>query len=133
MCSNCDYTIHGLSGITDRLNAEQIVIVHVEGVTGLQNLDAIIAVPHIDVVFLGPYDLSQSFGIPGQVNDPRVVQGMEEATKKIRAAGKAAGTYAGDADTAKRWIDAGVQYISLGVDVGIFANACRDLVQQVRG
>ena len=128
-----DYTIHGLSGITDRLNAEQIVIVHVEGVTGLQNLDAIIAVPHIDVVFLGPYDLSQSFGIPGQVNDPRVVQGMEEATKKIRAAGKAAGTYAGDADTAKRWIDAGVQYISLGVDVGIFANACRDLVQQVRG
>lgn len=128
-----DYTIHGLTGITDRLNEEQIVIIHVEGVTGLQNLDAIIAVPHIDVVFLGPYDLSQSFGIPGQVNDPRVVKGMEEATKKIRAAGKAAGTYAGDAATAKRWIDAGVQYISLGVDVGIFANACRDLVQQVRG
>ncbi len=128
-----DYTVYGLAGITDRLNEEQIVIVHVEGVTGLQNLDAIIAVPHIDVVFLGPYDLSQSFGIPGQVNDPRVVQGMEEATVKIRAAGKAAGTYAGDAKTAKRWIDAGVQYISLGVDVGIFANACRDLVAQVRG
>jgi 2-keto-3-deoxy-L-rhamnonate aldolase RhmA len=128
-----DYTVHGLSGITDRLNEEQLVIIHVEGVTGLQNLDAIIAVPHIDVVFLGPYDLSQSFGIPGQVNDPRVVRGMEEATAKIRAAGKAAGTFAGDAATAKRWIDAGVQYISLGVDVGIFANACRDLVAQVKG
>jgi 2-keto-3-deoxy-L-rhamnonate aldolase RhmA len=127
------YTVHGLSGITDRLNEEQLVIIHVEGVTGLQNLDAIIAVPHIDVVFLGPYDLSQSFGIPGQVNDPRVVRGMEEATAKIRAAGKAAGTFAGDAATAKRWIDAGVQYISLGVDVGIFANACRDLVAQVKG
>ncbi len=128
-----DYTMYGVEGYTDRLNDEQLVIIHVEGVTGLQNLDAIIAVPHIDVVFLGPYDLSQSFGIPGQVNDPRVIKGMEEATAKIRAAGKAAGTYAGDAATAKRWIDAGVQYISLGVDVGIFANACRDLVAQVRG
>jgi 2-keto-3-deoxy-L-rhamnonate aldolase RhmA len=128
-----DYTMYGVEGYTDRLNDEQLVIIHVEGVTGLQNLDAIIAVPHIDVVFLGPYDLSQSFGIPGQVNDPRVIKGMEEATAKIRAAGKAPGTYAGDAATAKRWIDAGVQYISLGVDVGIFANACRDLVAQVRG
>jgi 2-keto-3-deoxy-L-rhamnonate aldolase RhmA len=128
-----DYTMYGVEGYTDRLNDEQLVIIHVEGVTGLQNLDAIIAVPHIDVVFLGPYDLSQSFGIHGQVNDPRVIKGMEEATAKIRAAGKAAGTYAGDAATAKRWIDAGVQYISLGVDVGIFANACRDLVAQVRG
>jgi len=128
-----DYTVYGLSGITDRLNEEQLLIIHVEGVTGLQNLDAIIAVPHIDVVFLGPYDLSQSFGIPGQVNDPRVVRGMEEATAKIRAAGKAAGTFAGDVATAKRWIDVGVQYISLGVDTGIFANACRDLVAQVKG
>lgn len=128
-----DYTVYGLTGITDRLNEEQLVIIHIEGVAGLQNLDAIIAVPHIDVVFLGPYDLSQSFGIPGQVNDPRVVRGMEEATAKIRAVGKAAGTFAGDAATAKRWIDVGVQYISLGVDVGIFAKACRDLVTQVRG
>lgn len=128
-----DYTVHGVAGITERLNAEQLVIVHVEGVRGLENLDEILAVPHIDVIFLGPYDLSQSFGIPGQVNDPRVVKGMEQATAKIRAAGKAAGTFAGDAETAKRWLALGVQYMSLSVDVGIFARACRDLVQRVKG
>ena len=128
-----DYTAFGLAGITDRLNAEQMVIVHVEGRRGLENLDQIVTVPHIDVIFLGPYDLSQSFGIPGQVNDPRVVKGMEEATVKIRAAGKAVGTFAGDVQTAKRWIGAGVQYISLSVDVGIFARACRDIVQGVKG
>ena len=127
-----DYTVHGLSGITDRLNQEQIVIIHIEGVRGLENLEEIVAVPHIDVIFLGPYDLSQSFGIPGQVNDPRVVKGMEEAVVKIRAAGKAAGTFAGDIKTAKRWIDVGVQYITLGVDVGIYAQACRNLVDGVK-
>lgn len=128
-----DYTVFGLSGITERLNAEQMVVVHVEGKRGLDNLEEILTVPHIDVIFLGPYDLSQSFGVPGQINDPRVVKGMEEATAKIRAAGKWAGTFAGDAETAKRWINVGVQYISLSVDVGIFARACRSLVEQVRG
>lgn len=128
-----DYTVFGLSGITDSLNQEQMVIIHVEGVRGLENLDEIVTVPHIDVIFLGPYDLSQSFGIPGQIDDPRVRQGMEEATAKIRAAGKAAGTFAGDVETARRWMEVGVQYIGLGVDVGLFARACREMVAGIRG
>jgi 4-hydroxy-2-oxoheptanedioate aldolase len=128
-----EYTIHGIEGVTDELNEEQIVVIHVEGRRGLENLEEIISVPHIDVVFLGPYDLSQSYGIPGQVEDPRVVKGMEEATGKIRDAGKAAGTFAGDIATAKRWADVGVQYVSVGVDVGIYAQACKEMVQGFRG
>ena len=128
-----EYTVHGIEGVTDSLNAEQIIIVHVEGVRGLEHLEEIVAVPHIDVIFLGPYDLSQSYGIPGQVDDPRVIKGMEEAVGKIRASGKAVGTFAKDPPTAKRWIDVGIQYISLGVDVGIFGRACRDLVTAVKG
>ncbi|MHB9033624.1 MAG: HpcH/HpaI aldolase family protein, partial [Anaerolineae bacterium] len=128
-----DYVIYGQQGITDRLNDEQLVIIHIEGQRGLQNLDDIVTVPNIDVIFLGPYDLSQSFGIPGQVNDPRVVKGMEEATKKIRAAGKAAGTFAGNPEAAKRWAGLGVQYMSYGVDVGIFSDACKALLKQVKG
>ncbi len=127
-----DYALYGTEGVTDALNREQLIIVHVEGVRGLQNLDAILATEGLDVVFLGPYDLSQSFGIPGQVNDPRVIDGMEKAVVKIRAAGKWAGTFAADAATARRWMHLGVQYISLGVDVGIFASACRTLVAQCR-
>lgn len=125
-----EYVVHGTEGLVDQLNAEQLVIVHVEGRPGLEHLDEIVEVPNLDVIFLGPYDMSQSFGVPGQVNDPRVVRGMEEAVVKIRAAGKAVGTFAADVDTAKRWIDVGVQYISLSVDVGIFAKACQGLVSQ---
>jgi 4-hydroxy-2-oxoheptanedioate aldolase len=43
------------------------------------------------------------------------------------------GTYAKDAATAKRWIDAGVQYMSVGPDVGIFADACSALIASIRG
>jgi 4-hydroxy-2-oxoheptanedioate aldolase len=46
-----------------------MILIHIEGVEGLENLEEIISVPGLDVIFLGPYDLSQSLGIPGQVND----------------------------------------------------------------
>lgn len=126
------YTAAGTQ-ITDQLNQESLVIVHVEGKQGIDNIQDIVSVPHIDVVFLGPYDLSQSLGIPGQVKDSRVIELMRAGVKTIRDAGKAAGTFADNPETAKQWIDAGVQYIALGVDVGIFLKACQALVKGVRG
>ena len=119
--------------ITDRLNEESLVVVHVEGDRGITNIEEIVSVPHIDVIFLGPYDLSQSLGIPGQVQDPRVIELMKIGVNSIRNAGKAAGTFADTPETAKQWIDAGVQYIALGVDVGIFLRACQSLIKGVRG
>lgn len=116
-----------------RLNDEQLVVIHVEGVRGIDNLDAILAVPGIDVVFLGPYDLSQSLGIPGEVRSPEVVQLMTDATARIRAAGKCAGTFADDAAAAARWVEAGVQYLAVGVDVGLYYRACRGLAEAMRG
>ena len=125
------YTAAG-TGITDRLNEESLVVIHVEGKRGIDNLEKIVSVPHIDVIFLGPYDISQSLGIPGQVRDSRVIDLMEAAVKTIRNAGIAAGTFADNSEIAKQWIDVGVQYIGLGVDVAIFLRACQSLVKAVR-
>ena len=118
--------------IAEQLNEESMVVVHVEGKRGVENLQEIISVPHIDVIFLGPYDLSQSLGIPGQVRDPRVLELMQTAVQEIRHAGKVAGTFADNPETAKQWIDAGVQYLTLGVDVGVFLRGCEALVRAVR-
>lgn len=126
-----NYTAAG-TNITDQLNEESLVVVHVEGTRGIENLEEIVSVPHIDVIFLGPYDLSQSLGIPGQVRDPRVIDLMKSAVQTIRNAGKAAGTFADNPETAKQWRDAGVQYVALGVDVAIFLRACEALVKAVR-
>lgn len=126
------YSMDAEPGFTDRLNAETLIIVQVEGVEGLENLDAILTVSEIDVVFLGPNDLSQSLGIPGQMHHPRVVAAMKEAVERIRTAGKAAGVFARDTDDARRWADLGVQYVSVSMDVGIFLEACLDRVHALR-
>jgi 2-keto-3-deoxy-L-rhamnonate aldolase RhmA len=125
------YTSAGTQ-ITEQLNQNSLVVVHVEGKVGVENLEEIVSVPHIDVIFLGPYDLSQSLGMPGQVSHPKVLELMQKSIKIIRNSGKAVGTFADNPDTAKHWIDKGVQYIGLGVDVAIFLKACQSLVKAVR-
>ncbi len=125
------YTAAGTQ-ITDKMNSESLVVVHVEGRCAVENLAEIVSVPHIDVIFLGPYDLSQSLGIPGQVRDRRVIDLMNTAVQIIRNGGKTAGTFADNPEIAKQWIDAGVQYIGLGVDVAIFLRACQELVKAMR-
>ena len=118
--------------IFERLNAESMILVHVEGVEGLENLDEIVSVPGLDVIFLGPYDLSQSLGIPGEVSDPRVVDRMRDAARVINDAGLTVGTFADGPEAARRWIDAGVRYVSLSVDTGIYLRGCRSILEGLR-
>lgn len=118
---------------TDRQNAQTTVIVHIEGRRGVENLDEIVSVDGIDVLFLGPYDMSQSLGIPGQVEDERVESLMREVCEAAATAGKAVGTYADDPAMARRWIEAGVQYVAVSVDGAILTHAFEDLVGAVRG
>lgn len=105
-------------------NADTTVIVHIEGKRGLDNLEEIMTVDGIDVLFLGPYDISQSLGVPGDVRNPIVEAALKEATAKARAQGRAVGSYAKDIEMGKWLIDLGVQYLSINVDATIYMQAC---------
>jgi len=113
-----------------KANQESMVIIHIEGQEGINNLDEIISVDGIDIVFIGPYDLSQSLGLPGQVNHPLVEEKMRAVVEKARKNGKYVGTFVDDVETGNKWIKLGVQYISYSVDVGIIYNACKDITQK---
>ncbi|MFC1562718.1 HpcH/HpaI aldolase/citrate lyase family protein [candidate division KSB1 bacterium] len=114
-------------------NEETLVIVHIEGLDGISNLSEILTVKDLDIIFLGPYDLSQSCGIPGQIEHPDVLKKMEESVRLAKKSGVTVGTFVETVESAKKWVDIGVQYISFSVDVGIFFNACSDIVKGVRG
>jgi 4-hydroxy-2-oxoheptanedioate aldolase len=112
---------------------DTIVILQIEGQEGLDNLDEILEVPGIDIIFVGPYDLSQSLGIPGQVNHPRVEEAVEEIVAKCKAKGIAVGTFCDTIENGKKWIAKGVQYIDYCIDVGLFYSVCSETVKALRG
>ena len=109
-----------------------MIIAHIEGVEGINNLEEILSVAGIDVIFIGPYDLSQSLGIPGQVNHKLVIQKMEEVIKMCQKNNKAVGTFADDVKTAKKWVSLGVQYLSFSVDAGILYETSRKIVEKLK-
>jgi 4-hydroxy-2-oxoheptanedioate aldolase len=109
---------------------EVTTIIHIEGVKGLNNLDEILEVDELDVIFIGPYDLSQSLGIPAQVSHPRLLTEIEKIVKKCSERGKMVGIFTDDLPTALKYKAMGIKYISYSVDVGIFSVACKEAVQK---
>ncbi len=122
-----DYTAIDKAEHFGRSNESILTIIHIEGVEGLENLPSILRCDGIDVIFLGPYDLSQSCGVPGQVHHEKVVKRMEEAVVLAKKSGKVVGTFVESVEDAKKWGEIGVQYIAYAVDTGIILNAFKKI------
>jgi 4-hydroxy-2-oxoheptanedioate aldolase len=114
-------------------NKNNLVIIHIEGRKGIENLESIIEVEGIDILFLGPYDLSQSLGVPGQTGHPRVIDAMKAATEMAGRNNKVIGTFVETMDEYRMWRDMGLLYLAYKVDVGIFYDACFDLRKELKG
>jgi 2-keto-3-deoxy-L-rhamnonate aldolase RhmA len=69
-------------------NEQMLVCALLEDVAVLENLDAILAVPGIDLYGIGPNDFAQSLGYPGQLDHPEVVKATQEITRRIHQAGR---------------------------------------------
>jgi 4-hydroxy-2-oxoheptanedioate aldolase len=80
-----------MSDFVERANAQSLVCVQLEHATALSNIETILAVEGVDVFFIGPSDLSQSMGFPGNPKAPAVATAIEKALGAIVAAGRVPG------------------------------------------
>ncbi|MCL2518765.1 MAG: aldolase/citrate lyase family protein [Oscillospiraceae bacterium] len=110
---------------------KSVIILQIEGKEGIANIDEILNVKGIDVIFIGPYDLSQSLGLTGQIDHPAVEDKMTEIVRKCAEKGITVGTFVDTPANAAKWRSNGVRYISYSVDLGIFYNAVKDLVKNL--
>ncbi len=110
---------------------EALVILQLEG-KQIQEYEGIAEIDTIDVLFIGPYDLSQAVGYPGQIEHPEVLAMMGKIIAAARKHNKAVGVFADTPAQVTRWIATGVQYIAYSVDVGIFTSACRQTLETIR-
>jgi 4-hydroxy-2-oxoheptanedioate aldolase len=110
-------------------NEQSLVAIMLEEVVALDNLDDILKVDHIDVFFVAPGDLAQSMGVPGQMTHPRVTSAMEDALKRIRAAGRVSGTLT-TPQLLDRHLELGVQFFYVGLG-SLLEPASADFVRRV--
>lgn len=116
-------------------NDETVVIVIVETARALENLDAIVSAPGLDVAWMGHYDLTVSLGIPAQFDHPRFLEAMDALLAACARHNVAAGFLPATPEDTARWIRKGFRAISLNSDVGVYSRAVRDfrtsVVQQL--
>ncbi len=120
-----------LSDYVQTANEETLVVVQVETREALANISEIAAVEMVDVVFLGPTDLSAALGYPGQATHPEVLAAIEGAGRAVLQAGKAVGTIARDVEAYKRWRGLGFQYMATGL-TSFIADGGRAYLRPIR-
>jgi 2-dehydro-3-deoxyglucarate aldolase len=113
-------------------NREIAVIVQAEHALAVENIDAIVRVPGIDAVLLGPYDLSASLGKMGRVDDPEVVDAIGRVTEACRKAGVPLGYFGVTAAAVRPYAAQGYTLIVAGVDTLFLGNGAKALLAELK-
>jgi 4-hydroxy-2-oxoheptanedioate aldolase len=105
------------------------LMLQAESRKAIENIDDVAGTDGVDVVFIGPSDLSADMGYLGNPGAPEVVEAIQHGIARIRAAGKAVGIIAFGPGEARRWADAGVQFIATASDVNCLAGGLREIAK----
>ena len=119
-----------------RANDDSLLVVQIEHIEAVENIDEILSVPGIDATFIGPYDLSMSMGLPGQLTHPDVLAARQRVLTATLERGLVAGIHLVHPDQAAAgmadYVALGYRFIALGTDILFLGDSCRAMYQTAR-
>ncbi|MFI4913083.1 MAG: HpcH/HpaI aldolase/citrate lyase family protein [Sedimentisphaeraceae bacterium JB056] len=130
--ADADFGMMPLADYLKFANEQTFIVAQIEDVTGLNNIEEIAAVKGVDVIFIGPADLSLNMGIPGQLKHPDIIDAIKRAVKVCRNNNITCGTPGLDPDHSKMLLDMGVGYITGASDYGILVRGFREAREKYR-
>jgi 4-hydroxy-2-oxoheptanedioate aldolase len=101
------------TSLTEQGAPQPLVVLQVEARLATSDLGGILGIDGLDVVFIGPYDLSMSLGLPGQFDHPTVKEAISEIVSRAGERGVAVGIWVPDASSAHLWIDQGIRFMTV--------------------
>ena len=115
-------------------NEESILIIQTEHIESVRNLEEILEVEGIDGLIIGPYDLSGSLGLPGELSHPKVVEAKKRILGTAREKGIAAGIHIvyPSIEELGKCLEEGYRFIAFGTDILFLGESCRDSVRDIK-
>jgi len=125
------------AGFKDYLNwleNHAVVVVMIEHKDAVANIDEILGVPGVDAFIIGPYDLSASMGMPGEITHPDVQKAIARVCEAGIAHNKTGGMHVvePDLEALYRLIDTGYRFMGYGLDIRILDSLCRRDLSEIR-
>ncbi|MFM1652539.1 HpcH/HpaI aldolase family protein [Brevibacillus sp. B_LB10_24] len=99
----------------DQANRETLVCIHIESAKALHNVKEILSVPGIDMVYIGPTDLSVSLGFGGRMDHPEVLKAIDDIYQSAKQRGVSVGIHTKDGKGARMRSEWGADYVCLTV------------------
>lgn len=124
-CSPADYL--------EWANRETMVVVQIESQQALENIDAIVSTEGVDATMIGPFDLSQSMGIPGQTTHPRMIDAYRKVIEACNRHGVAPGIHLQTVDAVSQWVSEGMRFVTFRYDAQLLIDVSRQALSQLRG
>lgn len=113
-------------------NSETLLIPQCETVGALNSIEDIVALEGVDGIFVGPYDLSISMGIPGEFSNPAFQAAIDRIIKACHAASKFCIFFAGSAEAVVSGYERGFDAMAYSLDAGLFIKLLKDEVDGIR-
>ena len=110
-------------------NAHVVNVVHIENRAMAEQAGALCQIEDIDVLFIGPMDLSQSYGHPGNPSVPEVQAAIAHIIETAKKYKKPLGIFVGTAEAAQKYKAMGVQYLAVGSDAGFLLSGAKNVIQ----
>jgi len=124
---------YGIADYVARANEDTAVIVQAEHIDAVAAIDDIVAVPGVDAIFIGPFDLSLSMNLPGQVDHPAVVAAIERVREATLRAGLPLGYFGVGPESVRHWMARGFSLLACGVDLMMLGARAREVAASLRG
>lgn len=114
------------------INERVLGVFQVESRAAVAAIDALAAMEGVDVLFVGPADLSHEMGIPGEFSHPRFIEALDRVSTVARAHGKAAGMLVRDASEVPAYLARGYGFLGIGSDSGLVMSGARRQLAEAR-
>ncbi|WP_397571543.1 HpcH/HpaI aldolase/citrate lyase family protein [Schlesneria sp. T3-172] len=127
-----DYKNDSIAEVVRSANAEVLIIAQIETAAGLDNLDEIAAVPELDCLWIGLYDLANSLGLPGQMQHPRILDAIDRVLAACERNRKVPAVLVTSVEEGRAQIQRGFRLVAFGGDVWIYQSALTQGLAAVR-
>ena len=132
MAPQVDYEPADYAEIIAHMNCNTLAIAQFETRLAMERADELLSVPGLDVAMVGPGDLSISLGVPGEFENPRLVDTVLVFIEKCKAHSVVPGIQCRQPKHAKFWLDHGMRFVGAGSEIGLLLEKAKQTVADLR-
>jgi 2-keto-3-deoxy-L-rhamnonate aldolase RhmA len=126
----CGFGLHPEA--LDTADERLVCVIQIENREAVEHIERIVTVSGVDVLFIGPRDLSHDLGVPGDTTAPVFRDAVKRVLTAAEAAGIAVGTLAPDAASARRHVAEGFRFVGIASDAALLVQAAKHAVDEAR-